>query len=843
MATSLPDVKIQFVAGGVSNVLSAIKTLETAFTQLENKMTTLAKKGAEDRTNAYRKEFDVKKSLAEKFASDYNTILQKEVAHHHSAINRKEEQERRYTQVLRNEAAKRGQIFSAALQSMGIQGVNAHSQISGQLVPHGDGSGMVGSAALLAGSAAFFGQGSISRSRAGIYPLKDAFPAGMDMPEGLSRAEQEAFKIRHRSFGNIAKIGYHNFIAKPASSVQDFLSSNPEASSPLSNMDRVRFSALRAATGGWGRVGQQISSVGSAVGSVMTAPISGPVIAGVTAALFAFKQGLDVVTGALKQAASEMVAGVMQIGGGFSISGSLVKSASLQSMATRISVNAATPAERMPTAEILDWAMSSSRTGEHSAEQYMSGMSTYQALTGRNKEFKNMSGFIGKMATVSGSSFEEMAKSMGQTRLQFGEFSPQQMQELMLKQWQAGKEGSIEIGNAGQMARVTAGARQLAGGPTVENFMTQIGAVQIARRSVASPEEAVTAYERFQSFAAANSAKIVAAGGHAVMTQTPEGEKFKDMAQTMVDAAKILKQPGGFAKATSLYGREGIRMAQAVSNVIGEGKTDEQALKIIRDLLKVSASAEDLDKAFVEMQGTVQYQLKQAFNELTMEVGEGLLGVLKENMPQIKGMLKDLIKSLPALMQEFMSLLNILPIVGEVFFALTPAVIAASKVMLEIAQFMGTVSPGQAWESNRNLDVLGAKLVESMRRSRLSPEEKSTEAKQDLEAANKVFRTYGISPEAGKQLLNNPNRNRIFYDMLESGAVVGGKKFEKPDVTKDAGLVAALQRLSVIQTGGDALIEAANRLSNAASDLSGSGSGGGVITIPEVNIGPAGSNR
>ena len=78
----LPPVNIQFVAGGVSNVMSAIKTLEQAFTQLESKITQLAKKGADDRVNAFQKEFASKKSIAEKFASEYNAILEKEVNRH-----------------------------------------------------------------------------------------------------------------------------------------------------------------------------------------------------------------------------------------------------------------------------------------------------------------------------------------------------------------------------------------------------------------------------------------------------------------------------------------------------------------------------------------------------------------------------------------------------------------------------------------------------------------------------------------------------------------------------------------------------------------------------------------
>ena len=85
--------------------------------------------------------------------------------------------------------------------------------------------------------------------------------------------------------------------------------------------------------------------------------------------------------------------------------------------------------------------------------------------------------------------------------------------------------------------------------------------------------------------------------------------------------------------------------------------------------------------------------------------------------------------------------------------------------------------------------------------------------------------------------------------LLESGINVSGKMYGKPRTDIDehgniipSQLAAAVQRMEVIADAGEALDRAAGNLSDAASQLQ-AASGGKVIRIPEVRIGPAGTDR
>jgi hypothetical protein len=804
----LPPVNIQFIAGGVPNVLSAIKTLEQAFTQLETKITNATKKGAEDRVNAYKKEFDSKKSMAEKFSSEYAAILQREVSSLSSHLQKKETLERQHTQNLRNEAAKRGQIFQAALQSMGIQGVTANSHIGGQMQP---GIGGVGSTALLAGGAAFFGQSAMGMSSNGLQingktpeqnardrnSIENKVFRGERLSTGLIGEQNEAQRykdIRRAKWGMFAETIPGLSTLKSGWGAAGHLLGREIDSSLIGTGKQILGNAALGAGG------HLVDSYNKS--HLMTAGL-----AAVAGSLYMMKRALDVVTGGFTAAAHELAGGVTQIGGGFGIGSSLVKAASLETQAYQISYNAASAKDRMPVSEIMSWSKAGSKSGEHSQEQYLAGLRSYQALTGRTSEFKNMSGFIGKLSSVSGASFEDLAKSAAQTRLQFSEFTPNQMQDLLLKQWQAGKEGAIEIKDAGAMARVTAGARMLAGGPTVENFMKQIGGVQIARRVAASPEEAVTAYERFQDFSARNSGQLEALGAHKVLNKD---NKFRDMAQTIVDSAHIIGKinPG---QAEKLFGREGIRMARGAAAVIGEGKSNEQALALVNEILNTKSSLKDLDEAFKEIQNTTQYQLKQAFNELTEEVGTGLMSVLKENMPQIKGLLKDLIASIPNLMTEFLAMGQMLPLVGDSFKALVPVTMEFAKALLQMAGWLTDIPEKRRDEMNAEFQGVIARLEEQRQNANRSPEQIIGQRAQDVVAIKDIIKSEQLN-------LSSNQESDILKGGPSAARTAGWLLANRPDI-KGTNIEADLKRVLSLESGNQALIDAAGELNNAANAI------------------------
>ena len=805
----LPPVQIQFVAGGVSNVLSAIKTLEQAFTQLEAKITNLAKKGSEDRLNAYHKEFQEKKSIAERFATEYGEILQKEVQAAAAAAKKKEEIERQHTSILRNEAHKRGQIFSAALQSMGVQDVSAHSHIAAQTMA---GAGMAGSAALLAGSAAFFGTGGTRG--AWKFPKRDFGPGY----KPISKSEREEWEL---------------------------LGMMPMAPPTFRERAGHAFKTMR------GGIEKGMEGAGSYLEGKLDESwaktnVLGTSIMTVVGSLYALKRGLDVVTGGLSQAAHEMAGGVMQIGGGFSISGSMAGAASLEANAAQIAANQVRGGDLTSRGQIISWARGGARGTEHTPEQFVSGLRSFQGLTGRTRQFMELAPFISQLASVSGASFEQLAMSAGQAGLQFPEFNSDMVKQVLLRSWQAGKTGAIEIKDAQTMARVTAGARMLHGGPTVENYMRQIGAVQIARRAVASPEEAVTAYERFQQFSAQHAGQIEAMGGKKVMVTTPRGEEFRDITQTLIDASRIY-QKHGVGVAEKMFGREGLRMAEAVSAMTA-GKSDVEARKNLNELMEVQGdlkdAAKELENAFKEVTNTTQYQLKQAFNELTDEVGTALLSTLKESMPEIKGLIKDLVKSIPTLMTEFLALKDTLPLVGDAFIALTPVVLSFAKMLLEAVGWMTDMPAESREEKKAELESLMLRLEEKRQQDKRSPTQQQGIVAQDIVAIKDIL---GRTAEEKTTLnLSRKDENSLLFGSAQDRARVAGWYLEHRPEIKGTALEQDLKRVMSLEEGNQALIEAAEELNNAAmaietsSQLSRDPFWQGP---PTPRLGPAGSRR
>lgn len=570
MATSLPPVNICFVAGGVSNVLQSIKTIGTAFAQLEAHNTAVVKAGVEKRISLYEKEAAARQAIDNKFNSTYKASLDKEVSAYSAAMAKKSAIDKQHQRQVSGGLGGAGHNLGNKSQ------VNPFSKIAGQM---------------------------------------------------MTRFSPQ--------MGQMASMG-----------------------------------GEAGAAGGLGMAG------GLALGGA---------VAAVAGSLMLLKKGVDLVVDGLTQAAHEMVGAVVEIGGGFSLQGSIVQASKVDAMATHI-VNNAPKGQGVPKEELMKWATEQEKTGQYSRYELLEAASIGQGKSGDVKSTMASMEHTKALAAVAGTSLKDTAKLKATIASQFQELTPQQVDETATGMWSAGRIGTIELPDLLKSGKITANARKMHGGGTPENIMKMVMMSQLAGRIDDSPEEAITSVQSFMSETAQKAPKISA------ITGVDAFKKQKDGSWQLQDPAKLLAHaltmnPKQMAE---LYGPRGSKVVEGARSYVGErqqGESDKdyvaRAEKMLEGFEKVGNAADELAEANKKVKETVESQLLNAFNLLKTAVGDDLFNVIKGNMDAIKGFINDLPKNLPVLVTEFETLIAVLPVIGT-------AMTIVAKLILGIAASLGS---------------------------------------------------------------------------------------------------------------------------------------------------------
>jgi len=405
--------------------------------------------------------------------------------------------------------------------------------------------------------------------------------------------------------------------------------------------------------------------------------LGGPAVAAAMAGILAIGKAFSLVIGTIKQAATDMVGGVIEIGGGFSIADSMMRSAKAERAATFIASNAGRN-DPISAGAVSRWSRRMGTGTEFNQLEWAESLKAFQRMTGEVSGFKNNAEFFGKLASVSGAALEDLAESAGLLRKQF-DFTDLDIKDIFLRTWKSGKEGVIEITDIPKLTEII-GFSSAFKGDKKQTIMDFIGGAQLIAPSVGgSASEAVTRMKAFRTLMLKNPKKLEALVGSGTMFKDEEsGEwKFKSLNNFFAKMAYVAKYEKNRLKEIA----PNIRQQEAAIAISGGipamiQKDKEMGIKaetvpeyLIRlekhfqDLNKVEGSIKNLDKAFISTKNTVEYQLKQAFNELGEEVGGQLLKAIRANKGEILNLVKTIADSTPMLVTGFNSIIAVLPVV------------------------------------------------------------------------------------------------------------------------------------------------------------------------------------
>lgn len=494
-----------------------------------------------------------------------------------------------------------------------------------------------------------------------------------------------------------------------------------------SDMGKIRGGA---AGGGIGKVrGSRIGIGGGGTGGGISGVAgAGAALGAALGAAGAFSKAISYVTNAVQKTANELISGVTQIGGGFSIADSMVSSASSQRLAVQIASNAGASGG-ITSGAVGTWSKQMGSSTEFNQLEWTKALKSFQTLTGEISGFKDNAEFFGKLASVSGSSLDDLAKSAGVLKSQFKDLSDADVKEIMLKMWESGKEGVIEITDVNKMAEITGFASMFKGNKK-ENIMNIVGGAQTVAPMVGgNASEAVTRIKAVLTQLLTNSKKVENIVGYGTMSKDETGKyKFNSVNQGYATMAYLAKY-----KANQLNDLVPNVRAREAAVALGNRAPDQEKGESTKDYLNrlekfydklndTTGSISDLDKAFAATKETVEYKLKTLFNEFSTSIGNDLLDTLSDALKDgtIQAGFKSLKDSIPGLVAQFQAMLNMFPIFASALEQLIPLVISAALVFDEIAVQFAMIKEAR----NRRTPE------ESERRARLL----STQRKYELES-------------------------------------------------------------------------------------------------------------
>ena len=421
-----------------------------------------------------------------------------------------------------------------------------------------------------------------------------------------------------------------------------------------------------AQAAGFYRTGHIIRGIGAgiSVGSEMgagTMIAAGAALGGIVIAA----KLVEVAFGAVKDTAMSFVSAISQIGGARNLQEMIVEGASTERKAAQIAANAA---DKISTKEVLNIVNNLSKNSEFKPEDVAGGMRAFVGKTGEAGLFGQIGSFATELSTVSGMSMQETGGLLGQLRAQFN-LGPDQIKQAAASLWMQGRAGTVELKDAQSISQALGFSRMAGKGDIMKGMSSEMGAVQLAQKGLGgtSADEAVTAIRRFQEdLTSKNAWKIQnqIGGGPMTGTDASGNRVFTNFQETLARSALTYLKKGTIngMEERAMRVPRGIAEFAAQTEEFKGAKSDKDKLKVIEDVIEKYSEQkvvlDELDGAFKDIKETVDYQLKQSFNQLSIELESLLLPVLKVLVPMIKQFADAITDNKPQIEAALKSLLD-----------------------------------------------------------------------------------------------------------------------------------------------------------------------------------------
>lgn len=385
-------------------------------------------------------------------------------------------------------------------------------------------------------------------------------------------------------------------------------------------------------------------------------------------------------------------AGILQVGGGFSVADSVQREVGLRGQAAQL---AASSVGQFNADQILGQARAIGAKQALDPEKVIEGFTKIKDLTGDlNQAMRVMPG-VAKLATATGGDPAELAELAGNVLMANPKLSDNALQDQLRVFARQGQVGGVEVQHMAKYgARLTAGA-SLFGGDKAENLATMGALTQVSRQfgGAASPAEAVIAAQRFATDVQKHAGDLEKSG---IKVSDGKGG-LRDAKAIMQDM--LTKSGGDVTKLTKFgLGERGIRALTGFSSIYreaGGGEAGKQA--VMREFQKYTTgvSEGDVEAANKKRLGEVDAQLTVAMNDLRAAVGTQLVPELVKVIP----ILRDLIPHFTRLMQGVIkiadwALSNPLAGLGAAIMALITKEIIAAQISQTIQKLIAGAAPG-----------------------------------------------------------------------------------------------------------------------------------------------------
>lgn len=363
-----------------------------------------------------------------------------------------------------------------------------------------------------------------------------------------------------------------------------------------------------------------------------------------------------------------LVAGALQVGGGFSIADSVSREMKLTGIAGNIAAsgNADPSGKKWKTGEILKAARGNANALSMDPEEMLGGIEAFKKLTGDTGRGIALSSEMGKLSVATGTNMKDMMSNAGNIALSDPNMSNKDVMNLAMVQTKQGMTGAVEMSDLAKYGgRLTAGA-SLFGGDRSKNIAMMGAFAQLSRAEggAASAAEASLAAQRFATDVQKHSGGLKKLG---IDVSDGKGglRAADDIVKDMVN-----KTGGDVTKFGQFHlGERGVKVLTAVSNEYRaasggtrqKGESDaswagrqakgEKAVNAALGKFTEGLSQNEVDASLKERLGDADKEVAKAMNELRDAVGIQLLPefmklvpVLTQLMPHIQRVLVELTK-------------------------------------------------------------------------------------------------------------------------------------------------------------------------------------------------------
>jgi len=388
-----------------------------------------------------------------------------------------------------------------------------------------------------------------------------------------------------------------------------------------------------------------ILGVGAAVGGI-------GIISGIV------QKAFSEVASAAQNLATSILSSVSTIGGARDLAGMITESANTENIAAHIAANVT---DRVSTAEVQDLIKTTSMGSQFNPMEVGAGFSAYKGKTGKFNPLKEngLASFMTDTASLTGMSMDETGSLFGQIQTQFPSLQGDAFKQVIRNLWGLGRAGAVELKDATSITQALGFAGK-SGLGLEKGLNFEMGLVQQAQKFTGgqSADQSVTGVRKMQEELLMPSARhyraLKANLGNYISHDETGQAILKDSVDTISklilmsytgkdlkghDNTGILNEMGIDERAKKVLIGAGAQLGE--TGTLRKGMTIAEQTSAIQDfvhsVIDGTVTIDEFDGKLKNIKDTTEYQLKAAFNDISVQLEGIFLPILRDEVvPELK---------------------------------------------------------------------------------------------------------------------------------------------------------------------------------------------------------------